>query len=72
MTFCFICGKVLKDEEKYKAGKYGVNAHHKCYYPRIVRNWTGRKERWKRIMADSEIRKRIKEIDKKMLKGKRK
>lgn len=64
-TYCFHCGKDLKED--FRRGNTSANIHKECFAERKKIQYHLRKERWKKIMEDPEIRKKIRKIDEQII-----
>lgn len=62
-TYCYHCGNILTRDDKFSVG----NIHRECYNERIKLTYGLSKERYKILIQDPEIRKKIEEIDKKII-----
>ncbi len=69
-TYCYHCGKNMNDDSKEDIMSYAGNIHKECNRKRRKMLRHLKVERWKEIMKDPKIKKKVNEIDKKILKEK--
>ena len=62
-TYCYSCGKKLVEGDELRGGFQ----HIKCFGRRKAAIYASRKERYRKLMSDPIIRKRISEIDAEIL-----
>ena len=68
-TYCYHCGKKMNNDSKEDIMSYAGNIHKECNRERRKMLRILKVERWNEMMKDPKIKKKINEIDKKILKG---